>query len=176
MTSDRPNPPKWGLRFFRWYCRGDRLEELEGDLEEFFYKRLARGEAVWKAKVFYWWNVLRCYRSYAKTKTRNNMTFYPLFKSYFKLALRHSWTNKWSVLINVVGLGVALSMCVFLYTMYAYNFEFDTAYPNTADIYRLHSFTNENNVQRRNEISPLVANHILWRSYTNQQGECALNS
>ncbi len=79
-----------------------------------------------------------------------------LFKSYFKLALRHSWKNKWSVLINVTGLGLALSMCVFLYLIYAYNIEFDTFYQGTENTYRIHAMTYENGAERRNEIAPFA--------------------
>ncbi len=89
------------------------------------------------------------------------MTVVPLFKSYFKLAIRHSWRNKWAVLINVVGLGMALSMCIFLYMIYAFNIEFDTAYEGTEDVYRLHSFTMENGVERRNEMSPMALDNAL---------------
>lgn len=154
-------PPKLALRFFQWYCRSDRLEELQGDLEEFYYLRLNEGSTMWKANLFFWWNVLRCYKSYSKTKTQNTMTQIPLFKSYFKLALRHSWKNKWSVLINVLGLGAALSMCIFVYSIYAYNFEFDTFYKNVEDVYRIHSLSFENNRERRNELSPGPLDYVL---------------
>lgn len=154
-------PPQLALKFFNWYCRADRQEELLGDLEEFFQIRLADGEPLWKARLFFWWNVLRCYKSYSKTKTQRTMTIYPLFKSYFKLALRHSWKNKWSVLINVVGLGIALSMCIFVYSIYAYNFEFDSFYKNTDDVYRVNAMTFENGRERRNELSPGPLDYVL---------------
>ncbi len=154
-------PPQLALRLFRWYCRPDRVEELEGDLEEFFNNRISGGESLRKAQLFYWWNVFRCYRSYAKSKTQTNTIMFSLLKSYFKLAVRHSWKNKWSVMINVVGLGIALSMCVFVYTLYAYNIEFDSFYKYTDNIYRLHAMTFENNQERRNEISPVPLDNIL---------------
>ncbi len=84
-----------------------------------------------------------------------------LFKSYFKLALRHSWKNRGPVSINVIGLGLALSMCIFVYMMYAYNMEFDTFYKNTESIYRLHAITEQNGVERRNEISPTALDDKL---------------
>lgn len=154
-------PPTLALKFFRWYCKSDRQEELEGDLEEFFSLRIDNGSPVWKAQLFFWWNVLRCYRSYAKRKTQKTNTMYPLFKSYFKLAMRHSWKNKWSVMINVVGLGLALSMCIFVYSIYAYNFEFDSFFDDTENIYRVHSMTFENGQERRNEITPIAMSHVL---------------
>lgn len=156
MTKERTyQPPSAALKFFRWYCRPDRLEELEGDLEELFALRLNKGQRAWKVKLFFWWNVIRCYKSYAKSKTQTNTVMFSLFKSYFKLALRHSWKNRWSVAINVVGLGLSLSMCVFVYTLYAYNIEFDSFYEDTDDIYRIHAMTFENGLERRNEMSPL---------------------
>ncbi|MEP5612852.1 MAG: ABC transporter permease [Cyclobacteriaceae bacterium] len=157
MSFDRlHNPPKLALRIFRWYCRPERVEELEGDLEEVFFRRLKNGGSAWQAKGFFWWNIFRCYKSYARTKTQNNSIMTSLFKSYFKLALRHSWKNKWSVLINVTGLGIALSMCVFMYTLYAYNFEFDDFYQDTDDLYRIHAMTFENGQERRNETMPIA--------------------
>lgn len=154
-------PPKLALKFLRWYCKSERQEELEGDLVEFFILRIQNGSPLWKARLFFWWNVLRCYRGYAKTKTQKTNTMYPLFKSYFKLALRHSWKNKWSVMINVMGLGLALSMCIFVYSIYAYNFEFDSFLGDTDKVYRVHSMTFENGAERRNEITPLALDDIL---------------
>jgi len=154
-------PPSLALKLFRWYCRTDRAEELEGDLEEFFYLRKQEGAPLWKAKLFFWWNVLRCYKTYSKSKTHNSMTFYPLFKSYFKLAMRHSWKNRWSVMINVIGLGCALSMCVFVYSIFAYNLEFDDFYENTDDIYRIYGMTMDNGQERRNDFTPIPFQHVL---------------
>lgn len=84
-----------------------------------------------------------------------------LFKSYFKLALRHSWKNKGPVTINVMGLGLALSMCVFVYILHAYNIEFDSFYKDTQDLYRVHAITEQNGEERRNEFSPVALDYKL---------------
>ena len=89
------------------------------------------------------------------------MTQLPLFKSYFKLALRHSWKNKWSVMINVVGLGLALSMCVFVYSIFAYNIEFDDFYDKTEDVYRIYGMTMDNGQERVNDFTPLPFLSVL---------------
>ena len=167
-------PPTSALKFFRWYCRSERQEELEGDLVEFFMLRIQNGAPIWKARLFFWWNVLRCYRSYAKKKTQTTNTMYPLFKSYFKLAMRHSWKNKWSVMINVIGLGLALSMCIFVYTIYAYNFEFDSFYEDSESIYRVHSMTYENGSERRNEITPIAMDNVLRNELSQVQSVSAM--
>lgn len=161
MSKIENQPPRLALRFFRLYCRADRQEELEGDLEEFYYLRLKRGESIFKANAFYWWNVLRCYRRYSRATTKTRLAMTSLFKSYFKLALRHSWKNKGPVTINVVGLGLALSMCVFVYILHAYNIEFDSFYEDTQDLYRVHAITEQNGEERRNEFSPLALDYAL---------------
>ena len=35
-----PQPPPWLLRFFRWFCHPDFVEDIEGDLLERYYDRL----------------------------------------------------------------------------------------------------------------------------------------
>ena len=163
MNSDKKAyyPPKLAISLFRWYCRPDRLEELEGDLGEFFERRIEGGDPLWKAKLFFWWNVLRCARSYSVKRTSKPLIMLPLFKSYFRLALRHSWKNKWSVMINVLGLGAALSMCIFVYSIYAFNIEFDTFYEGVDDVYRVYSMTYENERARRNDLSPGPLDYVL---------------
>ena len=151
-----PHPPILALKLFRWYCRPDRLEELEGDLEELFYQRIEKGDSISKTRMYFWWNVFRCYRSYAKSKTQINILMLSLFKSYFKLALRNSWKNKWSVSVNVIGLGMALSLCVFFYMITAYNLEFDSFYQDTDDIYRVHHIRTEEGYEERFELSPVA--------------------
>lgn len=49
-------PPKYMLRFLRWYCREDFLEEIEGDLLELFERDCKRhpGLARWNFS----WQVL----------------------------------------------------------------------------------------------------------------------
>ncbi|MEO9871995.1 ABC transporter permease [Ekhidna sp.] len=160
--NSKPQPPELAVRVFRWYCNADRLEELEGDLEELFYSRLRKGNSSWNAKLFFWWNVLRCYRAYSKSQTQKTPnTMIPLFKSYFKLALRHSWKNKGPVAINIVGLGVALSMCMFVYMLYAFNLEYDSFYKDTGNSYRVHAVTLHNGKEKRNEFSPIALDDKL---------------
>ncbi len=167
MKYIRHKPPKLALRFFRWYCRPDRLEELEGDIEEFFYLRLENGEPLWKANLFFYWNVLLCFKSYSKSKNQKTTLMTSLFKSYFKIAIRHSWKNRGSVAINIVGLGLALSMCVFVYMIHAYNLEFDSFYKNTDNLYRLHAITEQSGEERRNEFSPIALDYRLRNQISN---------
>ena len=52
----KQQPPKWAIRFFRWYCNDAFQEELLGDLYERFQQHLEENGPA-KAKRRYWLNV-----------------------------------------------------------------------------------------------------------------------
>ena len=60
----KPTIPRIAHAFFKWYCKGHLYEELHGDLEEFFYER-AEEQGLFKARLRYLWDVLRCFQPYA---------------------------------------------------------------------------------------------------------------
>ena len=75
--------------------------------------------------------------------------------------MRQSWKNLGSVSFNIIGLGVALSLCIFVYMLYAYNLEFDSTYTKNSNTYRVHSVTLHNEKEKRNEFSPIALDDIL---------------
>ena len=56
----KPSPPKNALKFLRWFCREDYLEEFEGDLIEFFEEEYEASPT--KAQLKFNWNVIRYFR------------------------------------------------------------------------------------------------------------------
>jgi ABC-type antimicrobial peptide transport system permease subunit len=48
-----------------------------------------------------------------------------MLQSYFKVAIRHLLRNKSYVLLNTLGMGIALTCCITAYLLVAYNLEFD---------------------------------------------------
>ena len=61
-----------------------------------------------------------------------------MWKNYFKVAIRNSFRDKYYIIINVLGLGVAMAFGLTIYLFHAYNLEFDTYYRDTENITRLH--------------------------------------
>ncbi|HAP62818.1 MAG TPA: hypothetical protein DCR93_26090, partial [Cytophagales bacterium] len=122
--AERNPIPKLAKAFFRWYCKPQRYEELHGDLEEFFYNRLET-EGLHKARLFYWYNVLRCCQPYAWKVPKLMRNSVPLLKSYFKTSVRSMLRNPLSTFINVLGLSVAVgvAMLAFAFTQYVYKKE-----------------------------------------------------
>lgn len=68
-----------------------------------------------------------------------------MFKNYILIALRNLRKNKSYVIINTVGLGIALACCITAYLLLAFNIEFDSFYEadRVANIFRIHTHKKE---------------------------------
>jgi len=64
-----------------------------------------------------------------------------MFKNYLATAWRHILKNKSYILINTLGLGIALACCVTSYILLAFNIEFDDYFTasDKQDLYRIHT-------------------------------------
>ncbi|MEP5614424.1 MAG: ABC transporter permease [Cyclobacteriaceae bacterium] len=126
-------PPKWPLRFFRWFCNPDFVEDIEGDLLERFDRRLQSGE---KAKLLFVKDTLLLFRpgiikSFEGTKKLN---FYGMFKHNFKIGYRTLLRKKTHSLINIGGLALGLSIAI-LISLWVYDeLVFNTYHKNYEDI------------------------------------------
>ena len=57
--------------------------------------------------------------------------------NYLKITLRNLWKNRLFVIINVLGLGMALACCIVAFLNWDYNSKFDHYHANTEDVYRV---------------------------------------
>ena len=80
-----------------------------------------------------------------------------MWKNYLKVAIRNSWKNKIHVGINVLGLGASMAFCMTIYLIFAYNWEFDSYYTNTKNIFRIHELKqNTGSGQSRYDMAPMA--------------------
>jgi len=63
-----------------------------------------------------------------------------MFKNYLLVTFRNLLKNKIFTIINILGLGVALSVCIVAFFNHMFNYEFDRANENFNKIYRITSF------------------------------------
>ncbi|MEQ8906936.1 FtsX-like permease family protein [Ekhidna sp.] len=102
-------PPKYPLRFFRWFCNPDYVEDIEGDLLERFEKRTNEKKA---ARWLFTLDVFRLFRpgiiqNFEGTKKLN---YYGMFKNYLKVGYRNLIRNKSNALINIGGLAIGITV------------------------------------------------------------------
>jgi putative ABC transport system permease protein len=109
-------PPKCALRFFRWFCHPEFVEDIEGDLLERFEKRIDEKKA---ARWLFILEVVKLFRpglikNFEGTQQLNN---YGMIKTMFTIAWRNALRQKQFTILNLLGLtiGIATSMAIGLY-------------------------------------------------------------
>ncbi|GAB4247012.1 MAG: ABC transporter permease [Ekhidna sp.] len=129
-------PPKWALRFFRWFCNPDYAEDIEGDLLERFEKRTNENRA---AKWLFTLDVLRLFRpgiirNFEGTQKLNN---YGMFKSMIKMAWRNAICQKQFTVLNLLGLTIGISTCIMIGLYIHDEMTFDAFHEKGDRIYRV---------------------------------------
>jgi putative ABC transport system permease protein len=146
LKTDNHNPPKWMLSFFRWYCRPDYVEDLEGDLRERFGKRLEE-QGINNAKQLFILDVLRLFRpglirSFPRTL---NIFDYAMFKNYLKIGFRNLLKHQVFTLINIGGMTIGM-ICFILIALYIqYELSYDGHHEKADRIYRVSQIQKGNN-------------------------------
>ena len=63
-----------------------------------------------------------------------------MFKNYLLITFRNLLKNRVFTIINIIGLGIALSVCIVAFFNHMFNYEFDRTHKNFDKIYRVNSF------------------------------------
>ncbi len=111
-------PPVWADRLLTRLCRSDQIEEIQGDLYESYYWRVAKYGLKTANRHF----IKECFQSLrpSNLKSYQNMDQYLiLFKSHIKTGCRYLLkTWKYSI-VNIVGLslGIVFSWFAYLFTI-----------------------------------------------------------
>jgi putative ABC transport system permease protein len=63
-----------------------------------------------------------------------------MFRNYLLVTFRNLLKNKVFTLINIVGLGMALAICIVAFFNHMFNYEFDRTHENFNEIYRINCF------------------------------------
>jgi putative ABC transport system permease protein len=63
-----------------------------------------------------------------------------MFRSYLLVTFRNLLKNKIFTLINIVGLGLGLAVCIVAFFNHMFNYEFDRTHENFNEIYRVNCY------------------------------------
>lgn len=133
--NDSIQPSRWAIRLLRWFCREAYLEDLEGDLLERF-ERNGTSESKFKSNLLLWKDVLALFRpSMIKSfrfKTTNNM-----ISSHFTMALRSVRKEKAFSVLNVLGLALGFSACLYIGMYVLDETRYDDFHEHAPYIYRI---------------------------------------
>jgi len=129
-------PPKSADHFLGWFCRDEMLEEIKGDLHEFY--RIDRGaKSPWKANLSYWYHVLHFLRPFALKEKRHHSNNIIMYRSYIKFAWRNVLKHKASTFMNVLSLGVGIACFIFIFIYLKGELSYDKFHQDANRIYRV---------------------------------------
>jgi ABC-type antimicrobial peptide transport system permease subunit len=129
--------PKYALKFLRWFCREDYLEEIEGDLTEIFEKNCIRSPryARWK----FMWNVMRYFRpEFIKSfKSSTSINHTDMLRHNLLIAFRNIQRHKGSFFINLIGLSTGLACGLLIYLWVNDELRMDRFHKNADHIFQV---------------------------------------
>ncbi len=163
--SQTPKLPRLPSAFFKWYCRGDRYEELHGDLEELFYIR-AEELGQTKARLYYLLDVVKCCRPYAWKKSTTQNTTILMLNNYFKTSIRSLMKNPLSSFINVFGLAMAIGICMLVYGFAKWVYSIDQHHENKDSVFLTTVFVERDGTMQQNGLSPRPLAETLEQDFS----------
>lgn len=137
------DPPKFLLRLLKWFCKPEYHRDIEGDLLEFYDRRLlesgkARANALLFKDVFFLFRPGIIRSAHIQPIITNGM-----IRSYFTMGWRSLRKNKLYSTLNITGLTFGI-VCFLLVGLYVYDeYTFDNQHRNLDRIFRL--VTHESN-------------------------------
>jgi putative ABC transport system permease protein len=141
-------PPKFFLRFFRWFCDPAIMEDIEGDLHEMFQREVAAGKIA-RARLRFSIHILGLFRPgiIKKFDSPSSFNSSPMLKNYFITSMRSLMRSKGFSAINIIGLAVGFATFS-LISFYVYHeMTFDRYHKNADRIFRI-----VENLRTENEI------------------------
>lgn len=138
MSKKGIHPPRWAERFLEWYCRADLLEDLQGDLYEYF-DRNVENKGGRNAKLNYTLDVIKFCKPYTikKLEILDQLTQLVMFKNYFKTSIRSIARNKLFSAINIIGLAISMSVCLLVITITSETLSYDKFHADNERIHRV---------------------------------------
>jgi ABC-type antimicrobial peptide transport system permease subunit len=132
------SPPRWARKLLAWYCKPELLEDLEGDLNEYF-RRNAATRGARRARLIYVLDVLKFFRFYTVRKPElvNALIHWIMIGSYIKTSGRSIVRNKLFSVINIVGLAISMSVALLVIGMLSDVFSYDKFHGKHDTIYRV---------------------------------------
>ena len=139
FISMKTNPPHWAEKFFRWFCKPELFETLDGDLQESFEDRLNES-SLGKARWYYIREVLGMLRPGIIRPLFPNKFFFintSMIKNYLKVAFRQIGRHKLFSGLNIIGLASSMAVCLLIIMIVVDHFGYDNFHENKGRIYRL---------------------------------------
>jgi ABC-type antimicrobial peptide transport system permease subunit len=139
VNHTTPQPPRWAERLLEWLAAPHLLEEVQGDLQELFDKRL-QTQGPRKARLLYILDLLKLIHPRLwKNKKTAYQPLNPLdmFQHFLLLSFRTFKRFKSSFLINLIGLSTGLACTLLIYLWVNHELRVDKFHENDSRLYQV---------------------------------------
>lgn len=131
-------PPGWMIRFFRWFCREELCDAIEGDLLTLYARKV--NEQGWlRSSIWYFFSVLSFIQPFAlkNHQLSHKLTPLDMFGNYLKIAYRSLMASKFFTLINILGLAIGIAGFVVMATYFQNELSYDKFHTKSDRIVRV---------------------------------------
>ncbi len=129
-------PPKWMVKFLEWICPEHLLDEIEGDLYE-YYTDIAQSKSVIVAnRKALGFLILSTPRLLLNRKYQQS-TATAMLKNYVIIAFRNIKRQLGYSLVNIFGLAVGLACCILIGLYVKHELSFDKFHESVENVYRV---------------------------------------
>ncbi len=173
-ANSKSTPPWWAARLLQWYCAPHLVEEVEGDLQEEFDFKVKQVGAT-KAKLDYIKNVIGFIKPFAiKRKKSSSTKFFTMnmFKHYATVSFRNVIRQKTFSAINIVGLALGMTCCLFIFLWVRDEKAVDNFHINGEKLYSIYQTTSSNGKVSGNYSTPysLIYHSLNFTKRTEASG------
>lgn len=139
------HPPKLARKIFEWFCGKAKVEDLLGDLDEWFYLNV-QSKSPFRAHTLYWKQVLSLMLSYAIKKRKRDAQLgryssssfsIDMLHNYLKVAVRNLYQYKYFSIINAFGLAVGMTVSLLLISLVTFVRTYDDFHTHGDRIYTI---------------------------------------
>ncbi|HEU5290329.1 MAG TPA: FtsX-like permease family protein [Cyclobacteriaceae bacterium] len=174
MSQTQPySPPKWPLRFLRFFVKKEYLEEIEGDMEEIFYE-YAEYASVKKARRMYTWEIIKLFRPILikNLEILQQLNQLDMFKNYFKVSMRGLVKNPLNSFINVFGLSMSIGFAVFSYAFFMWTISVDQFHVHKNEVHMVTAFAERDGTMQQHGKTPQPLGDMLKHDFAQINKVC----
>jgi ABC-type antimicrobial peptide transport system permease subunit len=136
----KPHPPRWATCLLEWYCRPEVLEDLQGDLNEYFERNVSAKGGT-HARIIYVLDVLKFLRLYTVRKPQfvDLLTHCIMIGSYMKTSSRSILRHRLFSSINIAGLAISMAVGLLMIVFMSELLSYDSFHKKKDRIFRITS-------------------------------------
>jgi putative ABC transport system permease protein len=155
------NPPRWAIKFFRWFCNDHLSDAVLGDLLE-MYDRCRVRSGKFKADLFFISNIIQFIQPFAIRKHSGSspVNTFGMIQNYFKVARRNMARNKMHTGITIGGFALGLATCMIIFLFIRHEVSYDKHYKDGSRLFRVYNNVEGEDADKWTSIQPAFAGVI----------------